>query len=84
MKNQANGRNRQNPDTTDQGQLPRRDRSNVEDAPDSAGNQNLGQDRTIGDPRAPGGRRAPGAENAEDELDDEDFESQDASWRENE
>ncbi len=76
MRNQQNPRERQNPDTTDQGQLPRRDRSNVDDAPDNAGNRGMRQDRTIGDPRVREERKAPGAENAEDELDDEDFEGE--------
>ena len=76
MQNQQNPRNRQNPDTADQGQLPRRDRSNVEDTPDNAGNRGMRQDRTIGDPRVDEERQAPGAENAEDELDDEDFEGE--------
>ncbi len=76
MPNQQHPRERQNPDTTDQGQLPRRDRSNVDDAPDNAGNRGMRQDRTIGDPRVREERKAPGAENAEDELDDEDFEGE--------
>ena len=73
MQKQQKPRDTQDPGT-DQGQLPRRDRSNVEDTPDNAGKSDLRQDRTIGDPSVREERKAPGAENAEDELDDEDFE----------
>ena len=68
----------QNPGTPDQGRLPPRDRSNVDDVPGNAGATN---DRTADDPRIIHERRAPGAESAEDELedelDDEDFEGED-------
>jgi hypothetical protein len=74
MPNQQNPEDRRESDTTDQGQLPQRDRSNVDDAPDNADSRGMRQERTIGDPRVREERKAPGAENAEDELDDEDFE----------
>jgi hypothetical protein len=75
MKNQQNPRDR-NPGAPDQGQLPRRDRSNVDDAPDNADDRGARQDRSIHDPQVIEERRAPGAENAEDELDDEDFDGE--------
>jgi hypothetical protein len=62
--------------TPDQGELPPRDRSNVEDTPDNA-KRGVRNDRTIDDPRVDQEpRRAPGAENAEDELDDEDYQGE--------
>ena len=73
MRNQQDQRD-PNQGTADQGRLPRRDRSNVEDVPDNAADRGVREDRTIDEPRVREERRAPGAENAEDELDDEDFE----------
>ena len=74
MGNQQDHQGR-NPGAADQDEFPPRDRSNIDDVPEDGGNRDVRQDRTIGDPRIIEERQTPGAENAEDELDDEDFEA---------
>jgi hypothetical protein len=62
----------QNPDSADQGRLPDRDRSNVNDVPDNA-ERNLREKPPIGDPNTgERPRRAPG----DDELEDEGYEGE--------
>lgn len=71
----ANPNDHQNPDRE---QPPRRDRTGIDDVSDTPENRRMRNERRIDDPRVDEERHAPGAENAEDELDDEDYEHENA------